>query len=306
MKKRFILIALICCMLFSMVACSKDSHSQETVEYPGNWDVNAEMLRFCNGFFHAKTVDQLKPYVVAETSDKKLQECITEQNSTLEGMVDTLDYRDYPYDSVEVTLLRTYKNYELFWVETTSVAFEEAVENLSKNELEPLTYTTIGASLLCVVTIENGRYVSTFDEALTAKVVGGYDYCNGCRGTGEQMVFGLVCSECGGAGTIFQNRCNDCGELVYAETGLPQFVIMPEASDGDGSVGQDSDGSEGPVQVPGLAVNGNIAGMGLVCPACQSTNIATKIVPCESCATQEPNGGSSACPVCDGNGWIKN
>ncbi len=310
MKKRLILIALICCTLFCMAACSNPSRSQEAVEHPENWDINAEILRYCNGFYHAKTADQLKPYVLAETPDKQIQKYVDDVNAFLNDSAGALDYRDFPYDSVEVALLDTYKNYELFWVKATSSAFQEATENLPVNPLEVTSYANIGPNLLCLVTIENGHYVSSLDEALSKEVLEKYDYCHSCSGMGQLMDIEPVCAECGGMSMITQHTCNDCGEVSNGEAfnnevSFLQPVITPEAGDGVWSWEQAPSDSEESDVVTGLWIGGNPAGIGNTCPVCESSNVTTTSVPCVACSTEDSNEDPSICPTCNGKGWIK-
>ena len=124
MLKRLPLLFMAFCLLFGLTACGKPAAQKES--RPENWDVEAEVLRFCNGYFRAKTAEELKPYVLSNTADGRIKEAVEETNAFMSNIGSPLDYRDYPYDSVEVTYLDAYEGFEILWVKTSSTAFQQA------------------------------------------------------------------------------------------------------------------------------------------------------------------------------------
>ena len=107
MLKRLSLVLLALCLLFGFAACGS-APAHESEPKPENWDMEAEVLRFLNGMNTAKTVEELRPYVLSENPDRLLEKYIAETNKILEETWQysdvKLDYRDYTYDSVRVTV----------------------------------------------------------------------------------------------------------------------------------------------------------------------------------------------------------
>lgn len=302
MLKRLMLILLTLCMVLTLAACAESEPAEKEETRPADWNTEAEVLRFCNGFYRAKTEEDLKPYVHSETADARIKELVDETNAALEGNIGTLDYRDYPFDAVEVTVLDTYKDYEILWVKLSSSAFEKAIKAQSSHDGGPASYTMIGPNMLVVVTVENGHYVTSLDEDFAKEVLEKYNYCNECHGSGESHVFLATCLECNGFGAYAQCVCNDCGEM-FSGTILPEpniSPVVPEAGDAEGSVN------------PGiLEINPDtdllvVPAPGYACPACDSGNVSVTRVTCETC---QGEGGQETepqkCTVCNGNGWIK-
>lgn len=294
MLKRLTLILMAFCLILGLAACGNSAPDHQGESRPENWDAEAEVLRYCNGFYRAKTAEELKPYVLSETADARIKEVVDELNASLSGLVDTLDYRDYPYDSVEVTLLDTYKGYEILWVKTASSAFQAAADALSKNTNGLLSYTNIGSNLLMALTIENGHYVSSLDEAFFGEVLEKYDYCQSCHGEGGAAYLGWECPICNDAGTIIAYYCQDCHAVNVAEEVLGVYY--------DDIAGIWLDINDVPCGYPTLPMDPT----GSQCCECGGSNQTTTQVTCHRCLG---SGGQKAtfeaCTTCNGNGWIK-
>lgn len=298
MWKRMCLVLLSLCLLFSITACgSAPAHEGESK--PAGWDMEAEVLRFLNGFNMAKTVEDLRPYALSENSDSLLEAYITQTNKILEESWQTsdvhLDYRDYPFDSVTVTVLGTYKGYEIVWVNATGTAFVQAWEDLSAKG-GALNVVSPGNTFLFALTVENGHYVTSFDERLLKEVRSKYDYCESCHGSGYEMAEGIICEECNGVGRIGNCVCNDCGNAFRVE---PTFISPDSETTSDGETNTDDTG-------PLLYHSSLGYASEQVCPSCGSENVTVAEEPCGSCVGEgftlvEPE----KCRTCDGNGWIK-
>lgn len=293
MLKRLTLLFMALCLLLSLAACGKPAGQK--VSRPENWDVEAEVLRYCNGYFRAKTAEELKPYVTSETADECITEVMDQLNASMSGLAGTLDYRDYSYDSVEVTYLDAYEGFEILWVKIASSAFEAVAEELRKNTHGMVSYSNIGPGLLLVLAIENGHYVSSLDEGLSNEVLKKYDSCQSCRGQGGVTYLGFVCHNCNGAGTLTAYLCHDCYEVnIGAE------ILQAEYDPIEG-IWKDS-WTGLPCEYPALPLDPT----GSQCCECNSSNLTTTQVSCLICAGL---GGQKttfeACTTCNGNGWIK-
>jgi hypothetical protein len=231
MLKKLISLLLVLCVLFSLAACgSAPAHESESK--PAGWDVEAEVLRFLNGFHTAKTVEDLKPYALSKNSNSLLEAYITQTNKLLEESWQNsdvrLDYRDYPFDSVTVTVLDTYKGYEILWINAIGTAFAQAYNDLSAMG-GPISAVSPGNTFLFPLTVENGHYVTSFDERLLQEIRSKYDYCESCHGSGYEMSIGSPCAECSGLGLFVNCVCNDCGEAFQEQplfTGALVLSVM--------------------------------------------------------------------------------
>ena len=307
MIKKLITVLLSLCVLFSLAACgSAPAHESESK--PADWDMEAEVLRFLNGYTMAKTVEDLRPYALSENSDSLMEEYITQTNKLLEESWQNsdvrLDYRDYPFDSVTVTVLDTYKGYEIVWVNATGIVFAQAWEDLSEKG-GALNVVFPGNVFLLALTVENGHYVTSFDERLLKEVRSKYDYCESCHSSGYEMSIESPCAECNGLGRFINCVCNDCGESFQEQP----LSISPG---GLGSVG-DVDTSDEETTASIQASNVPVVGIGdmvylthYTCPSCESENVTVTEESCSSCVGEgfmlvEPE----KCRTCDGNGWIK-
>ena len=302
MWKRMCLVLLSLCLLFSLAACgSAPAHESESK--PADWDMEAEVLRFLNGYNMAKTVEGLRPYALSENSNSLLEPFITQTNTLLEESWQNsdvrLDYRDYPYDSVTVTVLGTYKGYEIVWVTASCIAFAQAWEDLSEKG-GALAAVFPGDTFLLALTVENGHYVTSFDERLLKEVRSKYDYCESCRGSGYEMSTGSPCAECNGLGRFVNCVCNDCGEAFQEQ---PLFSI-PGGLGVVGDVDTSDEETTASTQASKVSVVGIVTHY--ACPSCESENVTVTEESCSSCAGEgfifvEPK----KCRTCDGKGWIK-
>lgn len=290
MRKRLTLLFMSLCLIFGLVACGKPATQKES--RPENWDVEAEVLRFCNGYLRAKTAEELKPYVLSETSDARVKEVMDQLNASMSGLAGTLDYRDYPYDSVEVTYLDTYEGFEILWVKTASSAFRQAEEEYTSQMLSSCEFsavTHISSNLLMVLAIENGHYVTSLDEAFINEVLKLYDYCQSCHGQGGISYPGWECSACNGEGTQTAYLCQDCNTVNY-----PGQMPFP---------GGNADG----IQTNLSSLTGvSLGGLRAQCTQCGGSNFTETQTDCSNCLG---SGGEEdkfeSCATCSGNGWIK-
>ena len=302
MLKRIATLALVLLLAIGLVGCGNEEPKVNT-QRPADWDVEAEALLFCNGYYRAKTPEELKPYVLSSTSDKRIKEIMDLTNASLSGMdANSLDFRDYPYDAVEVTVLETYKGYDICWINMTSSAIEQAVEELNQQNQEgslmmPVSYTQIGPVLVALA-IENGHYVTTLDESLSAEVLNKYSYCQTCYGQGAPAPIADICMDCSG-GQKTTATCQDCNE-EFTPTLNSLTFIPDETQEGNGSFFSGITSSAGSDSLVSFAQDSQ-------CPNCGSTNISIASEICETCQGNgfiEPD--VSPCSTCDGKGWIKN
>ena len=298
MLKRLTLLFMALCLIFCLAACGKPASTAVGEPRPENWDVEAEVLRFCNGYFRAKTAEELKPYVLSETANARIKEFVDELNASLSGLVDTLDYRDYPYDSMEVTYLDTYEGFEILWVKTSSTAFQQAVEEYTSqmhSAGEDIAVTHISPNVLLVLAIENGHYVASLDEAFSNEVRKKYDYCQSCDGQGGIIYLGSECRVCKDAGTLTEYFCQDCQEVFVAEEILRAYYDEIEG------IWKDTI-TDLPCEYPNLPLDP----ADLPCYKCGSSNLTTTQVTCDRCLGF---GGKETtfetCTTCNGNGWVK-
>ena len=289
MLKRLSLVLLALCLLFGFAACGS-APAHESEPKPENWDMEAEVLRFLNGMNTAKTVEELRPYVLSENPDRLLEKYIAETNKILEETWQysdvKLDYRDYTYDSVRVTVLDTYKGYDILWVHAVSSSFIMAWNDLSAMK-GAVSAVGLPTTYLIPLTIENGHYVTSMDETLPKEIHRKYDYCDNCYGSGYEIQESFICEDCNGAGRFGNCVCNDCGNAFQVE-------LPPNTS---GHIVNEQPITEG--GLVGFATQ-------RICPACESENVTLTEEPCSSCAAEgfiliEPE----KCRTCDGNGWIK-
>ena len=288
MFKRVLILALALCLVISFVGCGGPS---EMVGRPDNWDLEAEVLRYCNGSIRAKTAEELRPYVVSNISDASVKAHVDANNASMEQVMAeaVLDYRDYPYDSVEVTLLDTYKNYEVLWVNLSSSAYNQAVEELDPSNA-PVSYVGIGPAML-IVTIENGHYVGTIDESLINEVQAMYDYCMECHGMGT---YGILCAECYGSGMRMVNVCSGCNEEVTFDFSSEDQNSVIINSEGNSDALVDSSLELLPIQ--------GVITSNYTCSNCGVTDYFTTEKPCTAC---QGASDTMPCDACDGKGWIK-
>lgn len=290
MLKRLTLFFMAFCLLFGLTACGKPAAQKES--RPENWDVEAEVLRFCNGYFRAKTAEELKPYVLSNTADGRIKEAVEETNAFMSNIGSPLDYRDYPYDSVEVTYLDAYEGFEILWVKTSSTAFQQAEEEYisqmhSTGEVTAVTH--ISPNVLLVLAIENGHYVSSLDEALSNEVLKMYDYCQSCHGQGGITYPGWVCSACNGEGTQTAYLCQDCNTV-----NIPGQMPFPSGN-ADGI--QTNLSSLSSVFLGGLQAQ---------CTQCGGSNFVETQIGCSNClGSGGEEGKFESCAACSGKGWIK-
>ena len=286
MMKRTALLFMSLCLFFCLVACGEPAAKTES--RPENWDVEAEVLRFCNGYLRAKTAEELKPYVLSDTADGRIKESVAEINDFMSDAAG-LDYRDYPYDSVEVTYLDTYEGFEILWVKTASSAFRQAEEEYtsqmqSSGEVSAVTY--ISSNLLMVLAIENGHYVTSLDEAFNNEVQKLYDYCQSCHGQGSISYLGWECTACNGEGAQTAYLCQDCNTVNYPG----QMLSLSVNGEGIQSLG-DLQFTFTPVAQ---------------CDQCGGSNFTETQTDCSGC---DGSGGEEdkyeSCTVCSGKGWIK-
>ena len=295
MLKRVLALTLALLLTISFVGCG-NAASKTQSQHPDNWDVEAEVLRFCNGFYRAKTVQDAQTYLVSGTSKGSVKAYL----NSMEGLFQegSLDYRDYPYDSVEVTFLETYNGYEIFWVIPSSTAILQANEEMLASS-GIASYTQL-SPMLVALTIEKGHYVTSLDENLSKKILSKYDYCLSCHGLGGTTMPGMACPDCGGLGQQTVCVCQDCAEEF---TPLLSFGGMKLTPIGPAE-------EEGTTYEFNSALSSDIALVDRfadsACPSCNGTNIITEISFCESCqGISSSEAGFDPCTACDGKGWIK-
>lgn len=307
MLKRLSLVLLTLCLLFSFTACGS-APARESESKPADWDMEAEVLRCLNGIVTAKTVEDLRPYVLSETPNSLLEKYIAETNQLLEDYSDAkLDYRDYTYDSVTVTVLETYKGYDILWINASSSSFNQAADALSPTD-GVISYVGMPTIHLAPFTVENGHYVASMDETLQKEISSKYDYCQSCGGFGTGLLaLAEPCEDCGFLGFITSCVCNDCGETFRGNSSMlyPGMIVVPESEDSSNEETTPNTSVE--IEAPIVLVDGLTGFAGVQsCPSCESTNVTATEEPCPTCAGAiNTPAEAPMCPTCNGNGWIK-
>lgn len=310
MLKRLILVLLALCLLFSFTACG-NAPDRESESKPADWDMEAEVLRCLNGINTAKTVEDLRPYVLSENPNSLLEKYIAETNKMLEDSWQNSDaklyYRDYTYDSVTVTVLETYKGYDILWINASSSSFDQASDALSPTD-GVISVVGIPTTYLAPFTVENGHYVISMDETLQEEIYSKYEYCQSCWGSGHgTLPIAGPCEDCGFLGFITSCVCNDCGETFRGDSSMlfSDNFVVPEHE--DSSQEETVPDTIVKIETPLVSVDG-LTGFASVqvCPSCESTNVTATEEPCPTCAGEintpaEPE----KCHACNGNGWIK-
>ena len=307
MKKQALSLFLILCTLLSLTACAKflALPREDPKARPDDWDVEAELLDFCNGFYLSKTAKDMRPYVISTTSNERLDAIVGYNNLMMKSILaGAIDYRDYPYDSIEVTLLDTQGDFEIFWVKPVSSGYQKAMEEAQAEAPKAMNFVET-APYLIAVTIENGRYVACLEESEVIRSHSGYDYCSHCNGQGSVMVSQHPCDDCDGTGLEVDCLCKDCGEVYpydYSSiffgdpmTDAPEVnVILPGADD------QQIQPTYSVIESDGSNSSNN------KCIACGGTNIERITNTCPACEGLICDHLSSqGCDVCEGKGWIK-
>lgn len=283
MLKKAIVFLLCLCMVLAMSACAAGKSNSESSARPENWDTEAEFLKWYNGFYGARTVEDLEPYVLRSSTKLQKEKYIETEKELRAGVVEGFPYAyDYIYDSVELTFLENYKGYDLFWANAKSSAYTKAIEDFYAALEDPNDptfgrgeihgYTYIGGNLLVALTIEDGHYVSNLNEAFFREIQRKYTYCTSCGGSGSILEPGEeICPVCNG--DAFIEECGSC-----------HASLENTASENETSVGTPSEKGK--------------------CPNCGDLNSLSLMRSCSNCF-----GGREyvdmPCADCEGKGYMK-
>lgn len=220
--KKAIVILLTLCMILPLVACVPAEETAETPkettettlpnryeERPEDWDQEKELRKCFNGAFGARTVEELSPYVLSDTTQEQKEAFLAKIEAWRSQLPEGYPcFFDYPNDYVGASFQENNNGLETFLVFSASnydfendvFDWEDSQKNIndakfSAGIVEGLIYVCGRPAV--VVAIEGGKYVVCLEETITDKNT--YVTCPTCSGEGGCWeTEGGVCSYCGG------------------------------------------------------------------------------------------------------------
>ena len=315
--KKLLTMLMVICMIVGLAACKSKGKTAGSEGRPAGWDADAQVLKWLNGLSHARTVEELAPYVSSDTTKADKEYYISQitqlegDTQISEGGMETSVYIP-TYEKAETTLLGTFEGYEILHVKLQI-----------QNDDPEVLVSTLPVGTVLLLKIENGRYVTNLSLTFGEELQDTYEICYECHGGGTAAHMSVSCFQCWGAGVMTQCVCDACGES-FETAG----VFDPEEEKIGGLTGvldtevEKISGLTGAVIIESDILDANdylhSTFYSVSCPECYGTSITMKeTVTCSGCDGKggvlmtecqvcEAGGGPEhTCTICDGKGYIK-